>query len=148
MTETLPRIRHLLESALAPLVLLGIRLFMAHAFYKSWILKVRDYVNDNWEHTVSLFRDIHPVPLLPPEIAAILGTGGEVALSILLALGLLARFSAAGMIVMVLVMIASIGYYPNEHNVWLLMLGAVLAFGPGKLSLDALFFSRTNEERK
>lgn len=142
MLKRLLRIRHLLELTLAPVVLLGIRLLMAHAFYKSWILKAQDALSGQWEHTVSLFRDVHPVPLLPPEVAAVLGTGGEIIFSLLLALGLLARLAAASMIAMVLVMIASIGYYPNEHNVWLLLLGVTLALGPGRLSLDAVFFRK------
>lgn len=126
-----------------PLVDLSARLIMAYAFWRSGKLKLDSYFDNNWDATVALFRDVHPVPFLPAEIAAVLGTAGEVGLSLLLAIGLFSRFAAAGLIFMTLVIIST-GIVPftllaqAQHIMWITLLGFTLTRGPGPLSLDAL----------
>ena len=73
----------------APVVDAAIRLYMAQVFFRSGLVKI-----GNWDGTRYLFANEYRVPLLPPEVAAWLGTFGELFFPPLLALGLAARFAA------------------------------------------------------
>ena len=68
-------------SHLQSLALLAARLYVAQVFFLSGLTKLRD-----WSSTLALFHDIYQVPLLPPALAAYLGTGGELVLPVLLRL--------------------------------------------------------------
>lgn len=121
---------------LQPLLLLLFRLWIANVFFKSGLTKI-----DDWDTTLLLFTEEYHVPLLPPAIAAALATAGELGLSALLALGLGARFAAAGLFILNAVAVIS---YPGLteatrefHYYWGMLIAAVFAFGPGLLSLDA-----------
>jgi hypothetical protein len=61
--------------ALQPLAALLARGYVAEAFFKSGLTKLRD-----WDITLALFQDEYKVPLLPPDVAAVMGTGGELGL--------------------------------------------------------------------
>ena len=113
---------------------------MAEIFFFSGWQKLQDLLNDNWDSVIFLFEDVHPVPLLPAEIAAYLGMGGELLLGAMLALGLLGRFAALGLIVMTVVIELSLGEGSPTmlHVSWALMLAPILAYGPGMISADAL----------
>lgn len=121
---------------LQPLLLLLFRLWIANVFFKSGLTKI-----DDWDTTLLLFTEEYHVPLLPPSIAALLATAGELGLSALLALGLGARFAAAGLFILNAVAVIS---YPGLteatrefHYYWGMLIATVLAFGPGPLSVDA-----------
>jgi putative oxidoreductase len=126
---------------LQSLLLLGTRFYVGWQFTKSGWLKFTA-----WESTLGLFRDEYHVPLLPPELAAVLGTCGELGFPILLYLGLFARLGALGtLFVNVMAVISyrqvllSEGFEAalGNHVLWGFMLLVVLVFGPGKYSLDA-----------
>ncbi len=51
---------------LAPVFLLGLRLYVAQVFFKSGLTKVQDFSS-----TVALFENEYRVPLLSPQLAAI-----------------------------------------------------------------------------
>jgi putative oxidoreductase len=127
--------------AAAAVVDLGLRLYLAQVFLLAGLTKLRD-----WETTVALFTDEYHVPLLPPALAAAMGTAGELVLPVLLVAGLFGRFAAAGLFVVNLVAAIS---YPDiaplalkDHWLWGVLL-LVLAFhGPGRLSADAWLFPR------
>lgn len=126
---------------LAPLLDLGIRLMVAEVFFKAGLTKIA-----SWETTIALFENEYAVPLLPPEIAALMGTGGELVLPVLLVLGLGSRFAALGLFVLNAVAVIS---YPEigevglkDHHTWGLLLLVTLLHGPGKLSLDHLIGRR------
>jgi putative oxidoreductase len=100
-----------------------------------------------------LFRETHHVPVLPPELAAVLGSFGELAFPVLIALDLAARFGAAGLFFVTVMAVASylelFGFECpagiNAHYYWGSILGALVAlvaFGPGRLSLDAWIVRR------
>lgn len=127
---------YFLTKYISPLVDLAIRLYMANIFFKSGWLKFQNYMNNDWDSTVFLFTEIHPVPYLSPETAAILGTAGELGLSILLALGFFTRFSAFGLLIMTAV-IQIVLPTPHVHLIWAIMLGTIFARGAGSLSIDA-----------
>ena len=69
--------------ALQPAAALLARGYVAEAFFKSGLTKLRD-----WDITLALFQDEYKVPLLPPEVAAVMGTCGELVLPVLLLLAL------------------------------------------------------------
>lgn len=138
------------EKYTSSILLLAIRLYMANIFWKSGMLKLDTYLNDNWDFTLMLFEDEHPVRLRPdlaeswgidpvqllsPEVAAPLATAGELALPVLLAFGLFGRFGALGLLFMTAVIQFT---YKDlaEHEMWALLLFVPLVFGAGKISID------------
>jgi putative oxidoreductase len=118
------------------LALLGARLYVAQVFFLSGLTKLRD-----WSTTLALFEDEYHVPLLPPELAAWLGTGGELLLPLLLVLGLGGRFAALGLSVMNVVAVLSLAEIAPAalagHQLWGALLAAVALCGAGRWSLDA-----------
>ncbi len=135
-------LRTLANNILSPLLVLGIRLFMADIFFTSGLIKFKSFLNGQWDTTVYLFRDVHPIPGIPAELAAIGGTGGEIVLPILLAFGLFGRMGAAGLIVMTaiiqFVIPTGYGLMNADHYLWMMLLAVPFIMGPGKFSLDYL----------
>jgi putative oxidoreductase len=129
-----------LEAA-QPLAQLAARLFVAQVFFASGLTKLRD-----WEITLALFEDEYHVPLLPPEVAAVLGTGGELVLPVLLAFGLAGRFAAAGLSVVNVVAVVSLAEIApaalQQHVFWGSLLVGLLLWGPGRWSLDRVLTPR------
>ncbi|UGQ46989.1 DoxX family protein [Massilia endophytica] len=118
---------------------LALRLYVGWQFFKAGMVKLGD-----WSATLALFRTEYHVPVLPPELAAVMGAGGEIVLPLLLALGLLARPAALGLFFVNAMAVIS---YPqlfmlscpaavNDHKYWGMLLLVLAAFGPGRLSLD------------
>ena len=64
-------------------------------FFKSGLQKI-----DNWDSTLFLFNDVYAVPVLPPALAAWLATAAELALPVLLVVGLASRFGALGLFIL------------------------------------------------
>ena len=124
-----------------PLAQLAARLYVAQVFFASGLTKLRD-----WETTLALFADEYQVPLLPPDVAALLGTAGELVLPVLLALGLAGRFAAAGLFVINAVAVVSLmDVAPaalQQHVFWGSLLIGLLLWGPGRWSLDRLVAPR------
>jgi len=125
----------------APAVDLLVRVLVGMVFFQSGLTKIA-----NWNSTVSLFENVYAVPLLPPEIAALLGTSVELIFPVLLVLGLGSRFAAAVLFVFNIIAVIS---YPDlgevglkDHQTWGLLLLVTLLHGPGKLSLDHLLGTR------
>ena len=152
MTPATPRTLRYWQDAtrvlggLQPVVLLMFRLFVAVAFWRAGVVKLADPAG-----TLSLFTHEYHVPLLAPQIAAVLGTWVELILPWFLALGLAGRPVALVLFVYNLVAVIS---YPdlwpsgflagllgddfNDHKAWGLMLLALGAWGPGAWSVDGL----------
>lgn len=133
------------ESAIA---LLG-RFSVAAVFWKSGQTKIEglaiDIVSGSFElglprlssSAVDLFRDEYQLPLLSPELGAMLAVFGEHLLPLLLLLGLGTRFAALGLLVMTVVI--QLLVYPAAyatHGVWAAVLLWLMVRGPGVLSLD------------
>ena len=120
------------------IVELLLRLGVGAVFFKSGLNKT-----DNWDLTVALFADEYRVPVLPPELAAYLGTFNELAMPVLLVLGLAARPAAAALLGMTFVI--QVFVYPgnwSEHLFWAAALLYVLTRGLGLLSVDHLIRQR------
>jgi putative oxidoreductase len=131
---TMTRMHRWLE-ALQPAALLAARLYVARVFFLSGLTKLRD-----WETTVALFTDEYHVPLLSPEVAAAMGTAGELALPVLLVLGLGGRFAAAGLSVVNVVAVISLAELSEpalqQHVFWGSLLLGLLLWGAGRWSVD------------
>ena len=128
---------------------LGIRLYMADVFFRSGLVKIR-----NWDGTLYLFANEYRVPLLPPELAAWLGTFGELFFPPLLALGLAARFAALALSVVNAVAVIAFWHVLSgnqaalmSHLYWGLLLLVTLCHGPGKIALDHWIRRRWLAER-
>ena len=74
---------------LGPLFDVAVRVWVARAFFLSGLSKIQ-----NWDTTLTLFQFEYSVPLLPPNVAAYLGTAAELSLPVFVALGLLGRASS------------------------------------------------------
>lgn len=120
---------------------LALRIFVGWQFLKAGLMKIND-----WQGTLSLFREEYTVPILPPEVAALAGAGGELVLPILLFVGLFSRPAALGLFAVNAMAVIS---YPalftfdcpaaiNDHKYWGIILLVLVFFGPGKLTLDNL----------
>src|SRR5206468_5487568 len=114
------------------LVQLATRLAVAHVFWTSAQSKLA-----SWPVTIQLFAMEYRLPLLPPQIAATLGTAAELTGSILIFLGLFTRIGA--LILMAVVAMIQILVYPEnwpDHILWTSGLLLLLARGAGVISLD------------
>jgi putative oxidoreductase len=120
---------------LQPAAALGARLYVAQAFFASGLTKLRD-----WDTTLALFQDEYMVPFLRHDVAAVLGTGGELVLPVMLALGLGGRFAALGLSVVNVVAVVSLAEIApaalQQHQFWGALLIGVAVFGPGRWALD------------
>lgn len=128
-------------NALQPaLALLG-RLYVAQVFFLSGLTKLRD-----WDITLALFQDEYHVPLLPPGLAAYMGTAGEVGLPVLLVLGLGGRIAPLGLSVVNVVAVLSLAELVpaalQQHISWGIVLAVLSVFGTGRWSLDRLLDRR------
>jgi len=125
------------------------RFSIAAVFWKSGQTKVQgfaiDLVNGEWvlgwprlsDSVVELFRDEYHLPLLPPELAAIMAATAEHTFPVLLLLGLATRFSALALLGMTLTI--QLFVYPDAyptHGTWAAVLLFLMVHGPGKVSID------------
>jgi putative oxidoreductase len=130
-----PLVRRLIaiaDSLPLSLVQLMGRMALAGLFWKAAQSKLA-----SWPVTIQLFAFEYRVPLLPPEYAAMLGTGVELIGAILLFLGLMTRFAALALLGLVATI--QIFVYPgswSEHLLWASLLVLLVIRGPGVVSLD------------
>jgi putative oxidoreductase len=108
------------------------RFAIAGVFFRSGMSKIA-----NWDLTVQLFQDEYHLPLLPPDLAAVMGTTLELSVPVFLVLGLLTRLAVLPLIGMTAVI--EIFVYPQnwpEHLTWATLLIFLLLRGAGPYSLD------------
>jgi len=122
-------------------LLLFLRCYVAWQFMHAGIIKLQ-----NWPGTLQLFESEYHVPLLPPDLAAYVGAGGELFFPCLIILGLFARPAAVGLLAVNAMAVIS---YPqlwefecpaaiNDHFYWSILLITVAIFGAGRFSLDSV----------
>ena len=125
-----------------PVLVLAFRVGVGMVFFKSALTKL----DGSWlvsDSAVALFRDEYKVPVLPPALAAWLGTANELLSALMVMAGLGARLGAAALLG--LVGVIQFLVYPGnwaEHLMWASLLAYVLTLGPGPLSLDHLIARR------
>jgi len=119
-------------------VVLAARVYVAQVFFSAGLTKIQD-----WETTLFLFEEEYHVPFISFELAAYLGTIGELVFPILLFVGLLTRFSALALSVVNVVAVISLAEIAPAalylHVLWGLLLAQIAIYGSGFLSLDRLF---------
>ena len=108
------------------------RLAVAGVFFRAGLTKVM-----SWGPTVALFREEYRVPLLPPDVAAVIASTFELGCSFLLIVGLGTRLATLPLLGIILTI--QLFVYPQawpEHLVWASILLFLLTRGAGAISVD------------
>ena len=122
-----------------------LRIALAVPFFKSGLTKwdgflslspAAEYLFED-EFKLHIFGQAYDFPL--PTAVAYLDGVAEIVLPVLLVIGLATRFSAVGLLVMtgVIQLVVPEGW-ANFHLPWAALALAIIALGPGALSLDHL----------
>ncbi|WP_436972133.1 DoxX family protein [Paraburkholderia caribensis] len=126
---------------------LVLRLALAVPFWKSGILKWHGFLQLN-DTAITLFTDefrLHlpggPYPFPHPAIFAFLSGCGEVFFPVLLVFGLGTRFAAIGLVFMTCIIELTVPDGWPIHLTWVAMALAIAAWGPGRISIDAVLAS-------
>jgi putative oxidoreductase len=148
LTHPLTRLARGLDVLQEPFAL-ATRVYVGWVFLKSGWLKISE-----WEQTLALFEYEYRTPVLSPQLAAILGTFGELFFPVLLILGLAGRIGAIGLSIVNLV--AVISYWHifgsdagvvglRQHQLWGFMLAMLAIYGCGALSVDRILMRRSGQ---
>lgn len=138
-------------ASLESLFALATRVYVSWVFLKSGWLKL-----SSWGQTLSLFQDEYRVPLLPPTLAAVFGTAGELVFPVLLILGAAGRLSALGLFAVNALAVISYAHVllqegfeaaVAQHYLWGFMLLVLTVYGPGKISVDHLIGQQRPTQR-
>jgi putative oxidoreductase len=128
--------------ALTSFVQLVLRFALAVPFWKSGMLKWDGFLRLS-DTAVTLFTDefmLHlpggPYPYPAPAVMAFLSGCAEVTFPVLLAFGLATRFAALGLLFMTLIVELTVPDGWPIHLTWAAMALALIAWGPGRVSLD------------
>ena len=128
--------------ALPSLVQLVMRLALAVPFWHSGILKWEGFLKLS-DTAVTLFSDefmLHlpggPYHFPAPAVMAFLSGCGEIMFPILLVLGLGTRFAALGLLFMTLIVELTVPDGWPIHLTWAAMALGIMAWGPGRISID------------
>jgi len=130
--------------AFPSLVQFVMRLALAIPFWKSGSLKWAGFLKLN-DTAVTLFTEefmLHlpggPYHYPAPAVMAFLSGCAEITFSVLLVVGLAARFAALGLLVMTLIIELTVPDGWPVHITWAAMALGIMAWGPGRVSIDHL----------
>lgn len=145
---------HLVQTiALPSVVQLVLRIALAVPFWRSGMLKWAGFLRLN-DTAVTLFSDefmLHlpggPYHYPAPAVMAFLSGCGEITFPILLVLGLGTRFAGLGLLFMTLIVELTVPDGWPIHITWAAMALAIMAYGPGRVSLDYLIGRVLSPER-
>ena len=136
-------VQAIVPPSLAQLVL---RLGLAVPFWRSGINKWDGFLQLN-DTAVLLFSEefkLHlpggPYDFPAPAVFAFISGSAEILLPILLVLGLLTRLAAFGLLLMTIVVELTVPDGWPLHITWAAMALGIMAWGPGRVSLDHLIF--------
>ena len=141
--------------AMAPpsFVQLVLRIALAVPFWRSGILKWSGFLELN-DTAVLLFRDefkLHlpggPYSFPVPELMAFMSGSVEVLAPIFLVLGLGTRFAALTLLAMTCIVELTVPDGWPVHITWAAMALGIMAWGPGRLSVDQVIASVTRSHR-
>ena len=136
--------------AVPSLVQLVMRVALAVPFWRSGMLKWSGFLKLS-DTAVTLFTDefmLHlpggPYHYPAPAVMAFLSGCGEIIFPVLLVLGLATRFAALGLLLMTCIVELTVPDGWPVHITWAAMALGIMAWGPGRFSLDFLagFVSR------
>ena len=130
--------KKLLDGIGRDIILLLIRISMIFIFFKSGMLKWKD-----WENTLFLFELEYAVPILPFEWSAYIATFFEIFMPLFILAGLFTRLACLPLLGITLVIQFVLGHADPAYNQlghyhWMLLLGVLMCFGAGKISIDWL----------
>lgn len=135
-------VRHVASPSLTQLTL---RFALAVPFYKSGILKWDGFLRLN-ETAIALFTDefkLHlpggPYDFPAPALMAFASGCGEILFPMLLVFGLGTRFAATGLFFMTFIVELTVPDGWPIHLTWAAMALGIMAWGPGRFSLDRVF---------
>ena len=130
--------------ALPSLVQLVMRVALAVPFWRSGILKWDGFLKLN-DTAVTLFSDefmLHlpggPYHFPAPTVMAFLSGCGEILFPVLLVLGFGTRFAALGLLFMTVIVELTVPDGWPVHLTWAAMALGIMAWGPGRISVDHL----------
>ena len=125
--------------------MLALRFALAVPFYRSGLTKwdgflslspKTAYLFEN-QFQLHIFGNAYPFPY--PDVMALLSGMGEIVFPILLVFGLATRFAALGTLGMTAIIFLTYPeHWPSEGLPWAAMSLTIIAFGPGRIALDAL----------
>ncbi|CAN7570517.1 DoxX family protein [Phyllobacterium sp. LjRoot231] len=128
---------------------LVLRIGLAVPFWRSGINKWDGFLQLN-DVAVLLFNSefkLHlpggPYPFPAPGIFAFAAASAEIVLPLLLVVGLATRFAALGLLLMTLIVQLTVPEGWPLHVTWAAMALGIMAWGPGRFSLDNLL-TRSN----
>src|SRR6516164_6491559 len=131
-------------AALPSMVQLVMRVALAIPFWRSGILKWDGFLKLS-DTAVTLFTDefmLHlpggPYHFPVPTMIAFLSGCGEIMFPVLLVLGLGTRFAALGLLFMTLIVELTVPDGWPIHLTWAAMALGIMAWGPGRISMDHL----------
>lgn len=129
-------------AALPSAVQLVMRVALAVPFWRSGILKWDGFLRLN-DTAVTLFTDefmLHlpgaPYHFPAPTVMAFLSGSGEILFSVLLVLGFATSFAALGLLFMTAIVELTVPDAWPVHITWAAMALGIVAWGPGRISLD------------
>lgn len=145
---------HLVQTITLPSVVqLMLRIALAVPFWRSGVLKWAGFLKLN-DTAVTLFSDefmLHlpggPYHFPAPAVTAFLSGCGEIMFPVLLVLGLGTRFAGLGLLFMTVIVELTVPDGWPIHITWAAMALAIMAYGPGRVSLDHLIDRRFSPER-
>jgi len=130
--------------ALPSVVQLVTRVALAVPFWRSGILKWDGFLKLS-DTAVALFSDefmLHlpggPYHFPAPAVTAFLSGSGEIVFPVLLILGLGTRFAGLGLLFMTAIVELTVPDGWPIHLTWAAMALSIMAWGPGKISIDYL----------
>jgi len=130
-----------------------LRAALAVPFWQSGILKWEGFfqLKDTAVELFSSLFQLHlpggPYSFPHPEIFAFLAGCGEIIFPVLLILGLGTRFAASGIFLMTCIIEMTIPEGWPIHLTWVAMALALVAWGPGRISLDYLLGDKQHISR-
>ena len=144
----------LVQTIAAPsLVQLVLRVALSVPFWRSGMLKWGGFLRLN-DTAVTLFSDefmLHlpggPYHFPAPAVMAFLSGCGEIMFPILLVLGLGTRFAGLGLLFMTVIVELTVPDGWPIHLTWAAMALALMAYGPGNISLDHLLCRARSQAR-
>jgi putative oxidoreductase len=132
-------VRAMAQPSLTQLIL---RFALALPFWRSGVLKWDGFLQLN-DVAIFLFSEefrLHlpggPYPFPAPAVMAFVTGSAEIILPVLLVFGLASRLAAFALLVMTIVVQFTVPAGWPIHLTWAAMALAIMAWGPGRLSLD------------
>jgi putative oxidoreductase len=139
---------YIAENWLAPVALLATRLYVGRFFWQSGQTKIStpgsaralfesEYI-PNWQahHIKRLWGMDIPFPVPGAAFGVTASTFSELVFSALLMTGLMGRVAALGIFMMTLAIEMFVYPGTDEHYYWMLTMAIIMAYGPGKISVD------------